>query len=1142
MEGIGKLRMQRMFGVQALRQHLIDQGLPVHDYPPLVAQAGHWADISHLPLFDTQEVLNAYIDSQATGKVVNVDAKAANDLPVVVARHQPKQNKRQINNPRIKLYDNDAQSRGRPRKYVYVVNDNGTRNRGIVGLMYTLPEVPNILIYIRSLNKLVEAPPGWSGVGDVPPITEEMLSFAKEPEYYYKYATYTPATGAVAAARPSKALARGKGKAKGKKGKGQEVEAEAGPEAGEAGPSAEAGTVSGLQDVEGLIDVGVKGTATEKDEPPRKRAKRQASPTGEKGGAGDEQVGETLMVETPLAELAMEALPMMSINHTIAEPVDVDDAVPPLPTVADHVEPVLPEVQMTTPTGRPKRNLKRKPVYSEAAIQAGLEARSEVSETAEPLAKRTRRGKAKEVIEDVFTAPSGPSEVEAVAAGSEMDIWPGQVDQATGSVAPGQEQLLGQDSPVQEVDPVAGRVERGLDESADGPPGLTASEDERVIRSTSTPATPMRPTFLIPPLPAAQQILGSALEAADTVENTHPESSNQPLHLAASPIPPVRSPLHRTVSPSISTPTGQLARTASETRRPSSSKTPRFDISFNRKCNEVWQCVVDNGGILTRRQAYSRYAIWTAQTVGTNLPNAARMSVGMDNKTMDRYFDTLIREGRLKETKTSTMSLAGIERSMQVVYTPSTTMPELQTYIRNLSAMATRHTPGKRAGIRIPDVTFSEVRLPQEGGINHGVADDTKDLRNGLLVEPTIVSRLYGYVSGRYLRCAVLHKAIVRIMRSDDPAIVSTSPRIIPSSLIFDRLTVGEWHACVLRVRYDEQTSVYLADARNRETLVKDAPKFLDPWGGFAGYTAREKIRKLVGSMVVLGLLTPLSPGGGDTADPGAGYHQISHGSIMAGHYRVNDMAPVFHAAKEPREQLGSLPVGDEADAAAYWLALRKASMTASVDQLLPILPPMAPPLDIAEPLRMEEARMLGHISKWKNEFKLFPGQRKALDAMLDPATGIRREGLDMEALGKHVVLRPEDLEVQLCRREAAVKKRLNFERLNSVDAKIAAKEKMQKAQAVMQARLVERAAAIRRELHVMANAAAERLGVPFEEGMVVYLRGARYLQANMTDEVADNLIRSYLRSKTEMADRPALRQRRVVMRKPKKVKVPRSE
>jgi hypothetical protein len=233
MESVGKERRLRLFGIAAYREVMLSQGQTVSDkvHPPTPPEAGRWADLSFRRFYDSQADLSVFVDQYVHGDddvgwgsaAVKATAKIKGPKKNLGTKRGPREGRdggdelpRLPPSKREFLYSNEVQTRGRPRKYIYVVDEQGKPNRRVIGQVLPDPALAPVWIYFSTLDKLVEAPSGYSGVGDVPEMTPAQMKAGKSPEWFDQFPKFLNETQKAKEAKRAKAKAKGKGKDKGK--------------------------------------------------------------------------------------------------------------------------------------------------------------------------------------------------------------------------------------------------------------------------------------------------------------------------------------------------------------------------------------------------------------------------------------------------------------------------------------------------------------------------------------------------------------------------------------------------------------------------------------------------------------------------------------------------------------------------------------------------------------------------------------------------------------------------------------------------------------------------------------------------------------------------------------------------------------
>jgi hypothetical protein len=416
MESVGKERRIRLFGVSAYRVLMQSQGVAVNDHthPPTPPKAGRFADISYRPFFATQEDINRFIDSYVPFELEPIVPRSIGRPPgpgkgtksgkaEASARKEGSHNREDIRVTRTGreyLYSNDVQTRGRPRKYIYVVDENGKPNRRVLGHVLPYPKLAPVWIYFSEEDKLVEAPPGYSGVGQVPQLTRAQINAGKPPSWFDKFPRH----------KDKKELEKGKkgkvkkGRPKGKRKRG--VGAEGDTEDGETGRTKKKADYR--EEVDELDEEGsekeeggmpVEGAEPDLHEPEPSRAAENR--------AGEPDEGTAVHPPTVDGESdpAAAALPVSQAasrgrgRRKTVKPTAAAEA-PIIATAAGGVvtDSILPDIGQRTEKEPiapvvAKKGAKRK--ATAPIITPGTEAPSSALEEASKPSKRSRAGKAK---------------------------------------------------------------------------------------------------------------------------------------------------------------------------------------------------------------------------------------------------------------------------------------------------------------------------------------------------------------------------------------------------------------------------------------------------------------------------------------------------------------------------------------------------------------------------------------------------------------------------------------------------------------------------------------------------------------------------------------------------------------------------
>ena len=224
MDSHGRERRLRAYSLLHYRQWAESVGQPIDEaiHPALTAEAGRWAPLTLRRLYETSSEIDQVLEHFGAGTdetAPNVKkyqkkrkARSGRDNDEVVSADENSVSKK------ARRYDSAVQIRGRPRKYIHVVDEDGKVQRNVIGSVYPHPDLEPIYIWIKKANKLAPAPKGYPGVGPPPKLGKEELSKCRTPQSFAKYDRNTDAK-AVKAYRAKetgtkKVKNNGKGKTK----------------------------------------------------------------------------------------------------------------------------------------------------------------------------------------------------------------------------------------------------------------------------------------------------------------------------------------------------------------------------------------------------------------------------------------------------------------------------------------------------------------------------------------------------------------------------------------------------------------------------------------------------------------------------------------------------------------------------------------------------------------------------------------------------------------------------------------------------------------------------------------------------------------------------------------------------------------
>ncbi|KAK8865706.1 hypothetical protein IAR55_000851 [Kwoniella newhampshirensis] len=202
METVGKERRLRLFTTEAYQKLMLASGQELEGYAAILRpdNADQWADVSHKHFYASLEEYHLLVDQGAFATPAGPVKKAAGRTGHAVKRQKPKTARAGadgrktdkdsiLERAKAFRYTTENQVRGRPRKYVHVVEEDGKVNRRIIGTVYTRPDLPPILVYMKKRNLLVEAPSDYTGIGPPPQCSDEAIKNGKPPDWYFKFPT-----------------------------------------------------------------------------------------------------------------------------------------------------------------------------------------------------------------------------------------------------------------------------------------------------------------------------------------------------------------------------------------------------------------------------------------------------------------------------------------------------------------------------------------------------------------------------------------------------------------------------------------------------------------------------------------------------------------------------------------------------------------------------------------------------------------------------------------------------------------------------------------------------------------------------------------------------------------------------------------
>ncbi|ORX34152.1 hypothetical protein BD324DRAFT_610180 [Kockovaella imperatae] len=220
METLGRERRIRCYSTAALREVIVSQGHVPSDieHPPAPPEAGHWQDLSFRDMYTSIREFNTKTDKFLVGqaRISNFPAKHGRPRTGQIEKQAPvrksiesrkssitakrkgrsdspieKGTKKRTSKKAMK-YSIVGQSRGRPRKYLHVVEPSGKINRNIIGTVFPHPDLAPIYVYLPDRNLLVVPPAWYTGIGPPPELDVEALASGKSPGYFDSYPADKP--------------------------------------------------------------------------------------------------------------------------------------------------------------------------------------------------------------------------------------------------------------------------------------------------------------------------------------------------------------------------------------------------------------------------------------------------------------------------------------------------------------------------------------------------------------------------------------------------------------------------------------------------------------------------------------------------------------------------------------------------------------------------------------------------------------------------------------------------------------------------------------------------------------------------------------------------------------------------------------
>ncbi|WVR05664.1 hypothetical protein IAU60_002686 [Kwoniella sp. DSM 27419] len=545
----------------------------------------------------------------------------------------------------------------------------------------------------------------------------------------------------------------------------------------------------------------------------------------------------------------------------------------------------------------------------------------------------------------------------------------------------------------------------------------------------------------------------------------------------------------------------------------------RVDLGNIRRANELEQVLIDNGGVMADTKLIHEHRKWTYKYAGSDHPHAPAIAYGMDRQIVRKTINVLLKENRVKETIVTTPTPTGRWVKSTVIFLADLPPDSLQAYIRQLSSSTTQamSTPQKDIVLRtsLPDTPFTQMKsgnTPKSGSKivtnltprRQGQGDHERpysERRETLLKDIKVVAQLYGWRQGRCVRLQTLHRAILRATcKADSTSVLSTSPRVFALPLLTEEITASDWFAMIMTLQYSEDIERYMQEPATASTKIKDVPRHFRPPGGFAGHSTKGKLITMLQLLTTLKIISPVTPVSPDEADffandsQAEGFKVNESGSI---YYVLHDFVPIYQLASTPAPLLGILPARNEEEVDKLWQTFKRVSLDQRVEpkewsthHVKPSVLPMTGKVTDVIDMAGDQRKLFCQKSRWTNDVHLAPVQRSAFENVVNSQTGELNIATrqQIEDFAYENALPVSFVESELKRRSAEVVKRQHMivERQSQVATKV--KERQDKVQLAIREKLLERQETTRKEWEERVKAAAEKLGVSFEQGLLTFV------------------------------------------------------
>ena len=1108
MDTQGKERRLKALSLPAYRRYMEENNLAVDDakYPPITDEIGHWGSLTHKTFWQTDEQVHALLvrassgDARALGGQIKATSKGVkrkrkgDELEGEIGEQTPE--------PKVPIkqtkYAISSQARGRPRRYIHVVNVDGKVERKIIGNIYPTPELSPIWVYVAADKMLYPAEEGYNGLGQPPPISAEARANGKTPAFFKKL--------------PGNNYDNKKTKTRTAKSKTADDHAEPpGSEQLDDSNEAENGEANGVE----ASDCGSLCQASETQVMERKEPFAPGLPTEPPKSAMEDVPHSRVHVEherstgepegniaAPLVEgtgssAHAEALygpqPAKREDDSLISS-DVDNTMLFPDTAAGSATPILSsEIQDETavPTDA---------VKSCAANQVLDSTKDSDHLTGNPLIatsdKRPRSPTpppASVTGGTIVSLPKKRTRKLAPAPGSipTTDAVSPQIDEVTGSsdaIAIPSERLEPRDRPKRhEADLSALR-------SVDSPTKVVKSHSHNVPTET---------------------VQGERADVGTTIHTL-------PIAQVGDPSSSLDESVTR-VDIVDDEPSGQL---------PITGIRSRIDMGNIRRMNELVHALREEaGGICERHRMVHVQIAYAKRVAGTDAPGANPVATQMDRVVVTRLLNQLAAEGRLKFSTLAVWTTTGKAKDIEVVYLPETDQSTIRNFGRLLSErLANMYIVKRPTKTQIPATEYTEIRVPvvpakdrraalldrrdsttlaSNKHTSHAdVANVTPEIRRAtLLGDLRVIHCLYGYRSGKNARLQTMHNAIVNAFSGTQKAksIVSTAPRIFSLDMLFTEITAREWFYCISYIRYSERLEQFIRDPANKNVKIRDVPSAVRPRGCFKGHGAKQKLLSLLTDLCELKIMAPLVTVDPDSAEivceddeRGLMGFNKTNNVTSAIYFRLYDLAPVYHIAADALGLLGMLPVRDQDEVSKFWSTAKTACLEVDpnsipkIDRQVTDHSLHAPLQDHLEFENVETVKLLRTKHRWKMTSRLVDVQSKAIESLFDKADGsllpVDEEKLKSFAWEWAIPYDFLKSHIEDRLKGVGVKEKAKMLREREVQAKQAALARRRQAEFEFETKLKEMKAAGKLEFEQRVRAAAKEANIPYSPALESFL------------------------------------------------------